>query len=640
MTSTPQTHVPISPASAGLGDSSSFEFSNSSNDRGPRLGQVSSQKLTREFSDAVNIAKTIDEFLRYASSIASANSDSLAFWIAKRDGDGNFTQIHSVSDDNSGAAWQIADETCRQITPFVLESKQVCSAPVHASDHHVVIAAPIGLGESVEYMLYGCFSCRKQTVVRQQWLMGIFGQSLVCWFQRRQLEQSEIRNRSLNDALTLIQSLDKTQNVRQASMSIVNHLRRLCEADQVSISFCNRPGVGKLTAISDVESVELTSESNKLINHACSQAIGANETLVYPASQGEHSASLLPLEQYCKSNRLEACVNIPLKTESGRVLGALLIATAADRIKREEYVPYLERLTEMISGHLDIVLRANRGLSELFKSQLDRMRQKKLTKTILVGTAILIGAMCIPLPYRVACDCELQPVMRRFIAAPYEGILDSTLAQHGDVVEKDQILAKMDGRQLRIQLAGLTAQRDGAKKKRDSALAKSDYAASQIASSEMSRLNSEIELLRHQVVNLEIRSPIDGIIVSGDLEKVEGAPLEMGQTLFEVGPMDNMLAEVAIPESEISYIETGMDVEIKLNSFPFKNWTGKIEKIQPRAEIINDESVFIAQVQLPNEALLLRPGLKGAAKVRAKAYPIGWNLFHKAWESIRYWTIW
>ena len=101
-----------------------------------------------------------------------------------------------------------------------------------------------------------------------------------------------------------------------------------------------------------------------------------------------------------------------------------------------------------------------------------------------------------------------------------------------------------------------------------------------------------------------------------------------------------MLAEIGIPESEIQYVEPGMQVAIKLNAFPFKTWTGTVEQIQPRTEIIDDESVFVAQVKIANEENQLRPGMKGSAKIKTKSAPIGWNLFHQSWESVRYWTIW
>ena len=114
----------------------------------------------------------------------------------------------------------------------------------------------------------------------------------------------------------------------------------------------------------------------------------------------------------------------------------------------------------------------------------------------------------------------------------------------------------------------------------------------------------------------------------------------MGKTLFEVGPLEQMLAEVSIPESEIPYIKVGQTVAIKLNAFPFKNWEGTIERVHPSTEIVNDKAVFVAQVKLQNESAQLRPGMQGGAKISTAARPIGWNLFHRAWEKARYWLIW
>ena len=186
----------------------------------------------------------------------------------------------------------------------------------------------------------------------------------------------------------------------------------------------------------------------------------------------------------------------------------------------------------------------------------------------------------------------------------------------------------------------LRAEIDGAKKRGDSARAKGDIALSQIAKSEMKRHGAKAMILQQQLENLEVRSTIAGIVVSGDLEKVEGAPLEMGQTLFEIAPLEEMVAEIGIPESEIQYIEPGMEVAIKLNAFPFETWTGTVIQIHPRTEIIEDESVFVAQVKLSNEDGKLRPGMKGSAKIKSNSAPLGWNLFHQPWESVRYWLIW
>ena len=248
--------------------------------------------------------------------------------------------------------------------------------------------------------------------------------------------------------------------------------------------------------------------------------------------------------------------------------------------------------------------------------------------------------MLIPLPYRVKCDCSVQPTSRRFVAAPYHGILEKSLVEAGEIVTEGQVVARMDGRQLRIELAGLQAEHKGARRKSDSSRAIGEVAQSQIAKMDMRRLAAKIELTKTRMQDLEVRSPIAGIIVSGDLEKAQGAPLETGQTLFEVAPLEKMVAEIGVPESEIQYINNGDTVTLKLNAFPFQSWTGKVERIHPGTEVIDDQTVFVTEVELDNEQGLLKPGMEGAAKISTHWTPLGWNLFHNTWENVRCWTVW
>jgi multidrug resistance efflux pump len=207
-------------------------------------------------------------------------------------------------------------------------------------------------------------------------------------------------------------------------------------------------------------------------------------------------------------------------------------------------------------------------------------------------------------------------------------------------LQADQLIASLDGRKLRIELSGIRADYDGAKKRRESALALGNIAESQIALSEMNRFLSKIDILKQQLTQLEVRSPINGLVLTGDLEKAEGAPLEMGQTLFEIAPLNEMVAEINIPESEIQYVTSGMPVVFKLNAFPLETWIGKVEHIHPCTEIVDNQSVFIAKVHLPNTHNQFRPGMQGSAKIETERAPLGWNLFHRGWESIRYWTVW
>ena len=223
---------------------------------------------------------------------------------------------------------------------------------------------------------------------------------------------------------------------------------------------------------------------------------------------------------------------------------------------------------------------------------------------------------------------------------PYDGVLAQSLVRGGDQVSAQQVVARLDGRVLRGELAGVQAEFDVSRKRRDLALATGDVAQSQIAKSEMTRHQAKITILNQRLENLDVRSPIDGVVVTGDLEKTVGVPLELGQTLFEIAPLATMVAEVGVPESEADYVKPGMQVQLKFDSFPFQTFSAEIQRIHPRAEVVDNDSVFVAEVVLQNAQGRLRPGMNGDAKVSTGWSPLGWNLFHRPWESIRYWMIW
>ena len=252
----------------------------------------------------------------------------------------------------------------------------------------------------------------------------------------------------------------------------------------------------------------------------------------------------------------------------------------------------------------------------------------------LVAAALIAATLAIPMNYKVRCDCQLEPVSRRFVAAPYEGTLRESLVEAGQIVSAGQVLARMDARELRWELSGLEADYESEKKKRDAAAARDEVATAQQSNLQMQRLDVQMQLIQHRLENLDVKSPIDGVVIAGDLKKSEGTPLSIGQAMFEIGPLEEMIVEVAIPERDIMYVNDGMTVEIRLDAAPGESINGPIVRIAPRSEIRDNENVYIADVELSDRESILRPGMKGTAKVISDPHPLGWNLLHKPWESL------
>ena len=608
------------------------------NEQSVQFDQVA---LFQWLSRIANECDSLEKLLKGASEVIACQSECLGLWVTQQGEDKSFSQIYSIMSESDGMEWNAFQIIGRRMIKLAAGSKQIqCSTLPDQNDCRLIVV-PVIEKNKVETMIAGCFRTSATSSTNHEWLMGIFAQCVANWFSQKRLAKSEIRSRSLSDVVTLTNELDRAENIQSTGLIIVNQLKKLAQAQQVAFATCNRNGISTLVAVSDLETVDHSLEATRATNLACGQSLLLKKCVVYPDRRKEaNPADTLPLEQFCKSNGFDACISMPIINGQGKSVGAILLAVAPKQVAEEGYLQYLEQLTQKIVSHLEVVLKANRSLVQHCVYFFQEKLRSKIAKIAMWAAAAAFLILLIPFPYKVNCDCEIQPVLRRFIAAPHNGILDKNLVENGDVVRTGQIVANLDGRQLRIELAGLEAELKGTAKKRSAAMASNQIADAQISLSQMNQKRAEIQLIKEKLNNLEIRSPIDGIVVAGDLEKVEGAPVEMGQTLFEVGPLDHMLAEIAIPEREIPYVKPGMKISIRLDAYPFKSWDGKLTKIHAKSEIKDQESVFIAEVELDNDDLNLKPGMKGRAQVVSESYPIGWNLFHHPIERLSYWMIW
>ncbi|MBP6783138.1 MAG: HlyD family secretion protein, partial [Verrucomicrobiales bacterium] len=116
----------------------------------------------------------------------------------------------------------------------------------------------------------------------------------------------------------------------------------------------------------------------------------------------------------------------------------------------------------------------------------------------------------------------------------------------------------------------------------------------------------------------------------------EGAPLRVGDALFEVGPLDRLVAEVAVPATDVSLVTAGAKVRLKLESYVNSTVESVILRVAPKSEWVDDRNVFICEVEIENPGGSLRAGLKGRGKVDGPRRPLLWILCRDAWLALRY----
>ncbi len=241
------------------------------------------------------------------------------------------------------------------------------------------------------------------------------------------------------------------------------------------------------------------------------------------------------------------------------------------------------------------------------------------------AVAMLVLLLMCPVPYRVHCTARIEPCNSRAVSSPFAATLQAVHVQPGDKVHAGQSLVELDGRPLRLELQAIEAEIQQAVKQQDVAIAGGRIADAQQSKLKEQQLVRRGELLQRRLDQLVLVSPIDGVIVAGDLRRSIDAPLESGKLLFEIAPLDSVLIEVEIPETEIAMVRDDAAAQIRFDSAQAGTSDTSLTRIYPAAQIRDQQSVFVAPIEFANLAGKYRPGMKGKAIVYGPTRPWAWS---------------
>lgn len=253
---------------------------------------------------------------------------------------------------------------------------------------------------------------------------------------------------------------------------------------------------------------------------------------------------------------------------------------------------------------------------------------------LLVG---FVGIMLMPVSQRVRTEMVLEPETRRFIATPFNAVIETVHVSAGDIVEQGQLLVELDGREVNERLAEIQARLSMAILESTSELEAANYSKAAIRELDARSLAHERELLLHRQANLRIVSPIEGVVVTGEVERSKGAAVELGRPLLELAPLDVLLAEIAVDELDIALVHEGMEAKLQLHAIPGLVLHVEIKRIADSSETRDGRNIFVAEAVLDNHDGSLRPGMKGTAVIFAERRPLVWNLTRKPIQMLQRW---
>lgn len=467
-------------------------------------------------------------------------------------------------------------------------------------------------------------------------LLVLFANSAAMYIKNARLFASENKAKELSALIGISKQITATLDLDSVLMTIVNLASEVAGYDQAAISV-HPPGKDsyEIRALSGVEKIDPQSTEIKTLN-AIHEKIGAQQKEVMISSRAEYVQkfdAITELKQYLEGKNIEGFYAIVFQDDQGD-LGVLSMEFKAkgglDSARRELLSILISQCTVAIRNATlyTTIPQGNFWLRPLQKMKLWRQkvqqwpRQKQL-KVAVLGLSALLAMIFVKIPYYASARIELLPVAVTAYAES-QGKVAAILVKESQRVKAGDLLVQLDVSELELQ----KSQKQSVRAKIASEMIKLQtedrVAEFKIREKELLSLEAELALMELQISNAAIRSSVDGMVVTQDLDKLIGMPVSYGQELIKIAKQDESYVQFQIPEEDAEGIVTGNRAKFRLYGMPNNSFSEGISlnSVAGEGRQITESDptryfTALALVKMNSETGSIRPGMTGKGKVFA-----------------------
>lgn len=465
-------------------------------------------------------------------------------------------------------------------------------------------------------------------------------------------------------------SLDPKETANQ----IANETRRILDCDRVTV-FDFRGGQAKATAISGQPSVNNRSNTIYLLRKLVRKVLPTRKDFWYPAENDLPPEIDKHLQAYLEIAATRSLIVVPVFDRSpsnqeepnavpvrDRVIGGLVIEHCGEQWER----CHMERAVETACRHGADAYRNSYNHRQLLfypvwkwlgKSKVV-IAARNLPKTILVAIGLLALGLLLgfyPTDFKVACDGVLIPSERQKVFVPIDGNVASIWVTHGSKVTKGQPLVTLVNNDLENQATELDGRIVDLQSKIESTetlllspntqeqeLGEQNLSAQK---AQLKSLKRQQDLLNRKLESLEISSPIDGQVVTWNIEeRLKERPVSHGDELMEVVNSDgSWQVELEAPDRTVGHIQKAivendgepLVVEFILAADPSKKFKGKLVEIGKATRITPETGPTVSlKIEIEDQVELDIRQIKSSvsANVICRKTSLGYSLFHGVTE--------
>ena len=196
------------------------------------------------------------------------------------------------------------------------------------------------------------------------------------------------------------------------------------------------------------------------------------------------------------------------------------------------------------------------------------------------------------------------------VIAKVAGEVRQVLAEEGDDVKEGQVLARLDGDRLRLELNESQArlrklQRDFERNrnlKEKSLISEGDFEKIQY---ELEALQASYNLAKLELDYTQIRAPINGVISARYIKL--GNTITVGEPVFRVTSVEPLVAYLFVPEREYRKISPGQPVRIDIDALGGEQVPTAVTRVSPRIDA--ETGTFKVTIEILDPERRIKPGM-------------------------------
>jgi len=250
----------------------------------------------------------------------------------------------------------------------------------------------------------------------------------------------------------------------------------------------------------------------------------------------------------------------------------------------------------------------------------------------------------------VSSTGTLQAVVTVQVGSQVSGTIDKLFANFNSKVKAGQVVAQLNQDKFKaavdqakanfiaaqssfakakvgVEDAGRTLQRTRELRKReltaqselDAAQTAYDAALAQLEvnKAQITQAQAAINQVSVDLNNTTIRSPVDGIVISRNVDQGQTVASSMNApVLYQLAEdLTQMQVLASIDESEIGKVRPGQVVSFRVDAYPTENFHGTVNQVRLMPTTVQNVVTYTTVIDVPNDQYKLKPGMTATVNI-------------------------